>query len=328
MELFSHLLIVVSIVLGLGVTELLGGVARILRGELKPAPLHSLWIVIVIQVQLQLAWAIWGLRTREEWRYPEFVLVLLGPVAIYMAATVLFPSGQTSEPLDRHLVRRRRPFFLLNGGYVLLTGLYSWFLYQEGWLPGMTIMRLTIAVVFVTLAVTERRSVQWALGLFILAGHLWFTYVHTFVLAATPARVDTVAPASTLSSADIAAIRTTSNRWMAAMRDRRWDDAAATYTEDAILWIADATYRGRSAIRTLLESLPPFDPTRVLHLDEIRGSGDIAYVVGHSTVTPEGGAPAIVARYLDVRLRQPDGTWLFWRDMVIPAPQKATAAGR
>ena len=188
MEIFSHLLIVVSIVLGLGVTELLGGVVKILRSELKPGGLHTLWIVIIIQVQLQLAWAIWGLRVRTEWRYPEFVLLLLGPVLMYMAAAVLFPGNQSSETLNDHLLRRRLPFFLLNASYVLLTGLYGWFLFQEGWQPGQTIMRLVVAAVFVTLAMTAKRSVQWGLGLFILAGHLWFTYVFSFLLSATPAR--------------------------------------------------------------------------------------------------------------------------------------------
>ena len=177
MDLFSHLLITVSIILGLGMTELFGGVVRMLRGELKPGALHTLWIVIVVQVQLQLAFAIWGLRVRTEWRYPEFVIMLLAPVLIYMAAAVLFPGGQSSETLDHHLLRRRRPFFLLNAGYVCVTALYSWFLYREGWLPGQTLMRLVVIAVFTTLAFTKKRSLQWALGLYILVGHLWFTYV-------------------------------------------------------------------------------------------------------------------------------------------------------
>lgn len=188
MELFSFLLIVVSIVLGLAVTELLGGVVRILRGELRPGRLHTLWMLIVFQLQLQLSWGLWGFRTRAEWRYPEFVLLLLAPMTLYMTAAVLFPSGSSDDTLDEHLLRRRRPFFLLNAGYVLLTGLASWFLAHQGWLPGQTAMRLAIAAVFVTLSVTKSRPIHWGFGLVILASHLWWTYVFTFVLSATPAR--------------------------------------------------------------------------------------------------------------------------------------------
>ena len=137
------------------------------------------------------------------------------------------------------------------------------------------------------------------------------------------------ASTSDLSQADIGAIRATSDRWFAAVREQRWDDAAATFTEDAILWIGTATYQGRPAIRNFLQSMPPFDPTRKLIIDEIRGHGDMAFVSGHSTVTPEGGgAPIVVGRYLDVRVRQNDGTWRFSRDMVIPIPPPASPTSR
>ena len=126
-----------------------------------------------------------------------------------------------------------------------------------------------------------------------------------------------------LSPADIAAIRATSERWMAAVHAAgHWDDAAATYTTDATVWFPNAVYEGRVEIRKLLESMQPLDPTRILRIDEIRGHGDMAFVAGHSTIVPAGGGPPVVlARYLDVRLRQPDGSWLFFRDMVSPVPK-------
>ena len=52
----------------------------------------------------------------------------------------------------------------------------------------------------------------------------------------------------------------------------------------------------------------------------------MAFVAGHSTIIPAGGgAPVVVARYLDVRVRQRDGTWLFYRDMVTPVTPPAPA---
>ena len=126
-----------------------------------------------------------------------------------------------------------------------------------------------------------------------------------------------------LSATDVAAIRATSDRWVAGVRARRWNDVAATFTADAILRFPDATYEGRAAILKYFESSPPWNPTRTLHIDEIRGRGDMAFVSGHSTIVPEtGGAPVVVGRYLGIGLRQADGTWLFYRDMVSPVPIK------
>ena len=127
MDLFEFLLVVVSIILGLGIAELLGGVVRLLRGDLIPGKLHALWILIVFQLQVQLSWGLWGLRDREAWRYPEFMLLLLGPGLLYMSAAVLFPSVG-SMAADQHLLNRRRPFFLLNASYVVFTFLISWIL--------------------------------------------------------------------------------------------------------------------------------------------------------------------------------------------------------
>jgi len=185
MGLFEFLLVIVAIVLSLGITELLGGVARILKGEIAGHPRHTLWIVIVFQLQLQLAWGLWGLRQRVSWRYPEFALLLLGPVFLYLAAAVLFPPAGL-ESAELHLLRRRKDFFLLNLGYLWTTGLYGTFLFNEPFRSGFNAIRLLVSIAFVTLAFTSKRGVQWALGLLILAGHLWWTYQYTFVVAATP----------------------------------------------------------------------------------------------------------------------------------------------
>ena len=125
MNLFEFLLVIVSIVLGLGIGELLGGLVRIFRGDLVTGRLHALWMLIVFQVQVQLAWGLWGLRLREQWRYPEFLLLLLAPMLLYLAAAVLFPSAGSDENLDAHLMRRRQPFFLLMAAYVLVTALFG-----------------------------------------------------------------------------------------------------------------------------------------------------------------------------------------------------------
>ena len=128
-------------------------------------------------------------------------------------------------------------------------------------------------------------------------------------------------PAEDLSAADIASIKATSERWQTGVRAGDWEAVAATFTEDAILRFPDRAYEGRAAILKYFQSLKPFSANRTLILDEIRGRGDMAFVAGHSTVTPDGGGPPIVVgRYLDIRLRQADGTWLFYRDMVSPVP--------
>ena len=186
MNLFEFLLIVVSILLGLGITELLSGVARILRGELPAGRLHTLWIVIVFLVQAQLAWGLWLLRSLEEWRYPEFLLLLTGPILLYMASAVLFPATVASGTLDGHLMQRRRAFFALMLAYVCFTALFEAFLLDGSLELAPTMLRLVAVSLFAALMVSGSRRLHWILALAVLASQLWFTYAYTFVLAATP----------------------------------------------------------------------------------------------------------------------------------------------
>jgi hypothetical protein len=184
---FEFLLVIVSIVLGLGITELLAGFVRILRGELAAGRLHALWMFIIFQLQVQLAWGLWGLRTKVEWQYPEFLLLLLAPVILYLTAAVIFPSTGSGESLDAHLMRRRRPLFLLLTCYVLVAGLFNWLLFDEELTLTSAMIRLPAVAMLVTLATTERRSVHFVLALVVLAMQLWFTYVFTFVVGVAPA---------------------------------------------------------------------------------------------------------------------------------------------
>ena len=184
MNVFEFLLVIVSIVLGLGITELLTGFVRILRGELVAGKLHALWMFVILQTQVQLAWGLWGLRAKAEWQYPEFLLLLLAPVLLYLTAAVIFPSVASGDSLDSHLIRRRRPFFLLLAGYVLVTGLFSWLLFDEELTLASAITRIPAVAILVALAITDRPRVHLVLGLVVLALQLWFTYLFTFVVGA------------------------------------------------------------------------------------------------------------------------------------------------
>ena len=63
-------MIVVSIVIALGIAELQAEVVRILRGELKPYWIHSVWIFILLLVELQYFWAQFESRSmQDQWDF-------------------------------------------------------------------------------------------------------------------------------------------------------------------------------------------------------------------------------------------------------------------
>ena len=124
-----------------------------------------------------------------------------------------------------------------------------------------------------------------------------------------------------LSEDQIGAIRQMTDEWLVAHAARDWDSLAEHYTDDAVLMPPMAPpIQGRSAIREWFGANE--NDTRVeVAILEIEGYGDLAYVRGESRVTlgVSTDAPVtFVGKYLDIRRRQADGSWLVSVDMFSP----------
>ena len=189
MNSFEYIFAIASILLGLAIAELLTGFSRILRQELKPGWLHLLWIAVVFQMQLQLAWAFWKLRSKETWLYPEFLLVLAGPILLYIAASVLFPRTSTTDKnLSLHLLERRLAFFLVMATYVAYTSLLGAYFFNQPFLQtGSTALRIVGIASSIFLAITDKPRVHWILAFAVLGSHLVFAYLYSFSMAAAGA---------------------------------------------------------------------------------------------------------------------------------------------
>ncbi|SRR5260221_5118301 len=108
MDSFAYLSVFISLILGLGVTHLLAGVAALIRArrDLKlwwPTPL---WIATTFLIQVQTWWAMFTLRTIEHWSFAAFLVVLLQPVAIFMMAALIVP-----RTIDGRMVDLRDEYF-------------------------------------------------------------------------------------------------------------------------------------------------------------------------------------------------------------------------
>ena len=97
MSLFEFLMVLVSIIIGLGLAELLTGVARQIRYRrtTKGYWVHSALVTVLFLAFLQAWWEIWGLRGVEEWTFLGLLLMLTGPIGFFLLAHLVFP-----EPVD------------------------------------------------------------------------------------------------------------------------------------------------------------------------------------------------------------------------------------
>src|SRR2546426_10627442 len=106
MDAFNYLSVMVSIVLGLGLTQLFAGIGNLvqIRHRVKLYWLHSLWVLLLIVLHLHMWWSFWELRGVAEWTYAKFVYVVI-------ASHIIIPELIDSRiDIERHYFDTR-PIF-------------------------------------------------------------------------------------------------------------------------------------------------------------------------------------------------------------------------
>jgi len=124
---------------------------------------------------------------------------------------------------------------------------------------------------------------------------------------------------SALSAKDIAAIRSISDQFSRFLLAQDFDAVAQLYTDDAVLMPPhQPAVNGRPALRTWMADFPKAT-LFALEIVEIDGREDLAYVRGKYSMTlhPAGAPEPVedVGKYIEIRRRQPDGSWLMAADM-------------
>ena len=112
---FEYLSVLISIVVGLGISHLLAGAARLIRRrrEVRLYLPTVLWMGALFVTFIQIWWAIFERRDVEAWTFPGFILVLAVPVLVYLLSYLLVPGEAPDGTLDLKATyfENRRWFF-------------------------------------------------------------------------------------------------------------------------------------------------------------------------------------------------------------------------
>jgi hypothetical protein len=112
---FSYLSVLLSIVLGLGLSQLLTAIGRLIRhrDRVRVHWLPLLWSGLLFLLYVQVWWAMYGLRLRHDWTFLAFGVVLLQTALLYVMAAVVLPEQVEGPETDLgvHFDRHHRWFF-------------------------------------------------------------------------------------------------------------------------------------------------------------------------------------------------------------------------
>ena len=125
MEPFSYLSVLVSIILGLGITRLLTGLGQQIefRDSVRFYWPSLVWAVTLLLVHVQAWWSMFGMRDHVGWTFVQFLVVLLQPITLYLLAALVLPTATPGAPVDlrTHYFEQARWFFSLFGALLVVS---------------------------------------------------------------------------------------------------------------------------------------------------------------------------------------------------------------
>jgi len=132
MDMFNYVMVLASIIIGLGMTHLLQGVAQIAQhpGRHKIYWIHLAWVVGAFFQAIFWWWWQFRLATAEVWTFQYYVFLLFYAFVIYLRCALLFPSDLDGyDGYKDYFYSRRRWLFgtgiaqvLIDLGDTLLKG--------------------------------------------------------------------------------------------------------------------------------------------------------------------------------------------------------------
>jgi hypothetical protein len=92
---FGYLTVLISIVLGLGIAHLLGGVARSVSRRATTVFYWPtlVWIVVLLILIIQVWWVDFSLSQETRWTLAGFVSTLLIPATLYFMSFLILPES-------------------------------------------------------------------------------------------------------------------------------------------------------------------------------------------------------------------------------------------
>jgi len=117
MDQFGYLSVLLSIIVGFSITQILLGFRGVVLSRVHvrmywPTPV---WAVLLLLINVQSWWAMFGMRSIQHWTFPAFGILLLQTIAQYMLAAIVFPdfAGREAIDLHDHYRQHKQWFFVL-----------------------------------------------------------------------------------------------------------------------------------------------------------------------------------------------------------------------
>ncbi len=114
MDIFEYISVLTSIIIGLGIAQLLRGIAALVQHPGRHATywIHLTWVAYMFFNMVFWWWWEFKLGLLDVWYFPNYLFVLVYAVLLYLCCALLFPAdldGYTG--FEDYFISRRKWFF-------------------------------------------------------------------------------------------------------------------------------------------------------------------------------------------------------------------------
>jgi hypothetical protein len=115
MDEFGYLAVILSIIIGLSVTQLLQGLSNVINARDRVRIYWPAigWALLLLVIDVQAWWSMFGYRGRHTWTFLQFAILLLETILLYLLAALALPNafGEAIVDLRVNYFRHARWFF-------------------------------------------------------------------------------------------------------------------------------------------------------------------------------------------------------------------------
>lgn len=158
MSLFEFLMVLVSLIIGLGLAELLSGIAQAIRVRetIQFYWVHSIFVMIIFLALLQQWWEIWSVRDNPVWTFPGLLMMLGGPIGLFLIAHLIFPQPISGSDFKSYYYDKMKPALWLAVFTVLVSSTFRPVVLGIQLFTLDNLSSFLMVVVFVSMAITRK----------------------------------------------------------------------------------------------------------------------------------------------------------------------------
>lgn len=169
MSAFEYVTVLISIILGLGITQILTGIADLFHKSEKVTLYwpHVLWVLFVLILHIQEWWVTYELKSYQPWRLPTFLFIMLYPVNLFVLARMLFPTRLKGKSINlkTFYLKNYRKVFLLFIASGVLSVVYNLFILNLGFQTQILQSLLVLSFAAITIKQCQQEWIHKSLSL-------------------------------------------------------------------------------------------------------------------------------------------------------------------